>query len=89
MGQKGPQQATSTIEKVTGVVTNPDGEVVPKVTIYLLGSNKTVFTDDDGAFSITADKGDELIFAHPRYIKKSVTIESKQCDVLLNFKDGE
>ena len=58
---------------ITGVVTDYDGPVIG-VSVYIDGTNNCTATDIDGKYSISAKKGDILIFSYIGYISQRVTI---------------
>ena len=47
---------------ITGTVVDTDNEPLPGVSVLIKGSNKSVVTDIDGKYSISAKKGDVIIF---------------------------
>ena len=66
-------QASATTERVTGKVTDPNGEPLIGVTVTVKGTNRATSTDVDGNYSITAPKGSTLVFSYVG----SKTVESK------------
>ncbi|MFR9166464.1 MAG: carboxypeptidase-like regulatory domain-containing protein [Dysgonomonas sp.] len=76
-------------EFVTGTITDHNGSIVSKATVYLLGSDEKTYSDSKGMFEIPAKDGDELIISHPRYKIQSVNVKKEKIDVILRPKDKE
>ncbi len=53
--------------KVTGMITNENGQPLQGVTIQEKGANKTVVTDANGRYSIEAPSGGTLLFSYTGY----------------------
>ncbi|RAJ91028.1 TonB-linked SusC/RagA family outer membrane protein [Larkinella arboricola] len=68
---------------VRGKVTRENGESLPGVTILIKGTLKGVVSDAEGAYQITASKGDMLQFSYIGYNSVQKTVESDQLDVQL------
>jgi TonB-linked SusC/RagA family outer membrane protein len=60
--------------EIHGRLTNEKGEGLAGVSVTVKGSSKGTTTDESGAFSINADKGQVLIFSFVGYSPKEVTI---------------
>src|SRR5947209_594803 len=54
-------------QKITGKVTDKDGQPIPGVTVNLKNSKTASVTGADGTFSITADPNSTLIFTSVGY----------------------
>lgn len=67
-------QATSTQAVITGKVTSDSGAPLAGVSVVIKGSTKGTSTDDQGAFTINANKGDVLSISYIGYENKEVTI---------------
>jgi len=68
------QISNAQIARITGVVTGNDDEPLPNVTIRVKGKSASLKSDNKGAFSVTAVKGDSLIFTSVGYKAQSVFV---------------
>lgn len=69
---------------IGGKVTSADGKALRGVSITLKGTNKGTSTDIDGAFSITATKGDVLVFSFVGYDLREMRVgESNSLSVVM------
>jgi TonB-linked SusC/RagA family outer membrane protein len=62
---------------VTGVVTDNKGEPLQNVTIRLKGTDKTVTTNDRGAFTIKANKSNVLEISYVGYAPQQIMVGDK------------
>ncbi len=60
--------------QVTGMVTDAKNQPIPDVTVQVKGTSKMSVTNNTGGFSITAVKGNVLLFSFTGYITKEVTV---------------
>lgn len=61
--------------EITGNVTSLEDEMaIPGVTIIIEGTTKGATTDFDGGYSITAKKGDVLVFSYIGYSEQKFTV---------------
>ena len=68
---------------ITGKVLDADGNSIPGVTIQLIGSTKGAVTDINGAFQISADKGQTLKFSFVGYNSQEIKVEDQ---MVINVK---
>lgn len=61
---------------VSGTVTDEKGEPMPGVTVTIVETKKSVFTDNNGHYSLTADSKQTLVFSFIGYKKLSVPINN-------------
>ncbi|WP_293300221.1 SusC/RagA family TonB-linked outer membrane protein [Pedobacter sp. UBA4863] len=59
---------------ISGKVTDDNGTVVQGATIRVLGTNKGVVTDTQGAYSITANPNDQLEFSYLGFGKQIIKV---------------
>lgn len=59
---------------IKGKIVSTTGEGLPGVTIAIKGTSKGTTSDADGNFSISADKGQVLVFSFIGYKNKEVTV---------------
>ena len=67
---------------VKGVVSD-DMDVLPGVTIIVVGTDKGTVTDVDGKYSIDVPKGSKLTFSYVGYRSQTVTVNQNKLDVKL------
>ncbi len=60
--------------KITGVVRDTAGVVIPGVSVLNKKTGKVSATDGSGTFSIEADAGDVLVFSFIGFIKQELTV---------------
>lgn len=63
--------------KVTGIVKDTEGQIMPGVTVAIKGTTNAVSTTNDGKFTINAPANSTLRFSFIGYETKEVAIESK------------
>ena len=63
-------------EKISGIVTGPNGEILSGASITVKGTAVSTVTKEDGSFSIAAKKGDILIFSFVGYISTEIKLLS-------------
>ncbi|MEO6818779.1 MAG: SusC/RagA family TonB-linked outer membrane protein [Ginsengibacter sp.] len=61
---------------ISGKVTNEAGTAVSGASVVIKGKSKGTFTNDNGEFSVEANKGDILVFSSVGYHSKEVKVES-------------
>lgn len=66
--------------KVTGTITDVNGEAVPAATVMVQGTKSGTTADSDGKYSISAQKGAVLEFSSIGYV--SVTVKVGDSDVI-------
>lgn len=62
---------------ISGVVTSDDGEPMPGVTITIQGTASGTITGLDGQYSLTAEKGDVLIFSFLGFKTQNITLQNQ------------
>lgn len=84
---EGFQQQQKTIK---GKVTDEDGEPLPGVTITIEGKSRGVITDNDGTYSIQAEKGEKIIFSFIGMESQTIEVGDQQIiDVVMEQKTEE
>lgn len=63
-------------QQVNGKVTDKEGMPLPGVTVLVKGTTNGVSSNFDGNFSITASKGDVIVFSYVGKINVEITIEN-------------
>lgn len=63
---------------VTGTVVDADGNPLPGATVSVKGSNRGVVTGADGRYSLTASRGDVVVFSYLGKQDVEVTYSSQQ-----------
>ena len=61
-------------DKVTGRVTDENGEAIPGVTVLVKGTSTGTVTDLQGQYAIDVDQGNTLVFSFVGYFTKEVTV---------------
>ncbi len=74
--------------KVTGTVTNAAGAAAEGVSVTVKGGKRGTVTGSNGSFSITANKGDALVFSGIGYVAKEVTVDGAVMNVSLEAGAG-
>ena len=75
--------------KVQGKVSSADdGSSLPGVSVFVKETKKGVSTDPDGNFSLSANKGDVLVFTFIGYKSKEVVVNEAQLNVALMATSG-
>lgn len=64
-------------QEISGTVTNTNGEPLLGVTVFIKNNRIGTTTNMDGDYSITANKGDTLIFSFIGYISQQVRVNNK------------
>jgi TonB-dependent starch-binding outer membrane protein SusC len=70
-------------EKVEGLVTETSGAPLIGANVVLKGTTNGTVTDLDGKFSLSAKKGDVLVFSYIGYVSKEVTVDGSAITVAL------
>lgn len=69
-------------QEVSGTVTDESGPL-PGVSVIVKGTNKGTITDFDGNYSVSASKGDRLVFSYVGYDTKEVVATGGKINVVL------
>lgn len=70
---------------VSGKVTDATGQSIPGVTVIVKGTTSGTVTDLDGNYTISANKGDVLVFSFVGFVTQEVVIDSQTTiDIQLN-----
>lgn len=78
--------------KISGIVTDKEGEPLPGVTVSLKSDKNTVnFTDVDGKFLFTAKDGDQLVFTYIGMQPAEITIKQGQSEykVVMEYAESQ
>ena len=82
-----PQATTSKVQgqvvKVSGTITDENGEGVPGATVKIQGGAKGVMTDVDGTFTIDVPKGSKLNISFLGYTPETVEVTGPTINVQL------
>lgn len=71
-------------ETVTGKVTDSEGgQALPGVTVRVRGKEETAQTNEDGSFTISATKGDVLVFSSVGFVTREVPVTEETMAVVL------
>ncbi len=63
--------------KVTGTVTDDDGQVLPGAAVTVVGTAKGTVTDSEGRYSLDVEEGATLQFSFIGFIKKQVQVGNR------------
>ena len=69
--------AAAAEDKVSGAVKTDRGEGIPGVSILVKGTTRGTVSDPDGRFSITAQRGNVLVFSFIGFTTKEVTVQDQ------------
>lgn len=72
--------------KVTGVVTDENGEAVPGANVIVKGTNIGTITDMDGKFSLQVEPGKTLAVSFVGYVHSEIRITSRKSDYIINLR---
>ena len=73
---------------VTGVVKDEAGLAVIGGSVYIKGTTTGVITDVDGKFSLSANKGDILVFSYVGFVTQEVPASEEPLNIILR-EDAE
>lgn len=74
----------------SGTVTSSTGTPIPGVTITVSGTNNATMTNEAGAFSINAAKGDKLVISCIGYVAQEVTLgDNSVININLSQESGQ
>jgi Outer membrane receptor proteins, mostly Fe transport len=71
--------------RITGRVTDDEGNAIPGVSVFIKETKRGTSTDDNGNFSIEAGLGDILIFSSVSYETKEVKINQASLNIKLSL----
>lgn len=74
---------------VRGRITDSTGKVLPGASIKIQGKAIVAISNDDGSFSINADKGDILIVSYIGYYPNSFTISDVQVFISITLHENK
>lgn len=77
-------KAKETIEPpitINGVVRDDNGNALPGVTVSVRGRNRSVSTNDNGEFTLTAERGDILVISYVGYNTQEIPAETSSLTV--------
>lgn len=77
-----PRSHTS-FAQVTGLVTDENAQPIPGVTVQVKNTKIVSRTDENGRYSIDADKGSVLVFSYVGYISQEFTVSQTTLNVKL------
>ncbi|MDR1809067.1 MAG: carboxypeptidase-like regulatory domain-containing protein [Prevotella sp.] len=86
-GRTNTTEEDTAVMIVTGQVTNKATEnVVAGVTVEVQASPTKTITNEKGEYSISAKKGAQLVFSHPKYRRMTLEVTEETQDVRLTPK---
>jgi TonB-linked SusC/RagA family outer membrane protein len=65
---------------ISGLVRDSMGRPLPDITVSIRGKGKSVRTDKNGRFSISAEPGDVLVFSSVSFVPKQLSITASNTD---------
>lgn len=69
-------------QEISGTVTDESGPL-PGVSVFVKGTSKGTITDFDGNYSVSASKGDVLIFSYVGYDTQDVVVSGNKVNIVL------
>ena len=63
---------------VSGVVSDEDGEPMPGVSVIIKGTSNGIATDIDGAYTLSVNKGAELVFSYIGCLTKTISVGDRK-----------
>ena len=63
---------------VSGVVSDEDGEPMPGVSVIVKGTNNGIATDINGAYSLSVNKGADLVFSYIGCLTKTISVGDRK-----------
>jgi len=72
---------------VTGVITDPEGEPIPGVSVLKVNSSVGTVTDLDGRYTINANQGDQLRYSFMGFETRTLTVGSSNMMSLILQSD--
>jgi TonB-linked SusC/RagA family outer membrane protein len=75
--------------KISGTVTNNQNKPVSGATIHVVKTTRYTITNDAGAFSIEAGKGDVIAVSYVGYAQKEVSVTSDNMHIQLEATDNQ
>lgn len=75
-------------KSIHGQVTDQQGKALSGVSVYVKGTKATVGTDQNGNYSIAANRGATLVFSFLGYDRKEVEISGETLNVSLQFSQS-
>jgi TonB-linked SusC/RagA family outer membrane protein len=75
-------------KKITGIVYNKTGEVLPGVTIEEVGAGNATSTDFDGRFTLQMTKEGTVKISYMGYITQNLTVSASTSSLTVNLKDN-
>jgi TonB-linked SusC/RagA family outer membrane protein len=71
-------------DPITGIVTDTNGVPLPGASVLIKNTSRGQSTDIDGKYSISATRGEILVFSYLGFVSKEITVgESKTYNVIL------
>lgn len=64
-------------QTISGLITDKNSEPLPGVVVIIQGTSSGVTTNTDGRFSISAGRGDNLVFSSIGYKTKTITLQDE------------
>ncbi len=80
--------AIAQAQTISGKITNAKGEPVSFATVKVKGKKATVSADVEGAFTISATKGQTLVVSAVDYANREVVINDNTLAITLELKQG-
>lgn len=80
---------SQTVDKVTGIVVDNNGEPIIGATIKVIGTSVSTVTDVDGRFTINASSHDQLQISYVGFVTQEVTIGNKNSFRIILEEDSK
>lgn len=81
---------SAVIEKiVSGIITDANGEVLVGVNIVIKGTTKGTLSDINGAYKISVERNDVLVFSFVGFKTQEVKVADNTAELNIKMEDGE
>jgi iron complex outermembrane recepter protein len=85
-----PNYASFSLEKsITGTVTDANGEPLSGVNVVIKGTTRGTITDITGAFKISVERNDILVFSFVGFKSQQIIVTDKMSSLKVKLEDGE
>ena len=74
---------------ITGKVTNALQKPLVGASVFVAGKNESVYTDQDGAFAIAANSGDQLSIAYVGFKRQTILLTNASSSLLIILENEE
>ena len=84
-----PQSSVILEKIVSGIVTDGNGEALVGVSVVIKGTSKGALSDVNGAFKVSVEKGDVLVFSFVGFKTQEVKVTDNMTELNIKMEDGE